>query len=267
MRPLNLARRPFRNERLQTLGVSAAAVLLMGLTAWHAVVVRNLLPRRTSALHQEVAELEKKLEHFRNERRSIRVTVPEKRTLAQWTRVKELVDQRLFSWTDLFASLEEVIPDGVRLVSVVPKVVKGEVEINISAMVRTNDDGWEFYRVLEDHAEFSDVYPTEEAETGLFVYKMSYRSSASWRAARAAALEAAVAAKAKAEAEGGATGGVAGPGGGGPGGGGAGPGRAGPGGAGPGGASSGGGSGGTGGGAGRVGAKAAVRDPMQVSRP
>lgn len=193
MRPLNLARRPFRNERLQTLGVVTAALVLVGLTAWQALVVRDLLPRRTSALHQEVTELEKKLEHFRNERRSIRVAVPEPRTLAQWARVKELVDQRMFSWTDLFASLEEVIPDGVRLVSIAPSVVKGDVKIGISAMVRTPDDGWEFVRVLQDHPEFSDVYPTSEAESGRFSYTMTYRSSAPWKAARAAALEVAAA--------------------------------------------------------------------------
>ena len=190
MRPLNLARRPFRNERLQTLGVGLAAVFLLGLTVWHALVVRNLLPRRTSALHQEVAALEKKLERFRTERRTSRVPLPEARTLAQWTRAKELVDRRLFSWTDLFASLEDVIPDGVRLVSITPRVEKGEVEITLAAMVRTPDDGWEFVRVLQDHPEFSNVYPTSEAESGLFNYKMVYRSSAEWRTTRAAALEA-----------------------------------------------------------------------------
>jgi Tfp pilus assembly protein PilN len=188
VRPLNLARRPFRNERLQTLAVGVAAVALVGLTVWHALVVRDLLPRRTSAQHREVAELEKKLQSLRDKRRSIRVVVPETRTLAQWARVKELVDRRMFSWTDLFASLEEVIPDGVRLVSIAPKVEKGDVEIAISAMVRTPDDGWEFVRVLQDHPEFSNVYPTSEAESGLFNYKMGYRSSAPWRAKRAAAM-------------------------------------------------------------------------------
>jgi Tfp pilus assembly protein PilN len=191
VRPLNLARRPFRNERLQTLGVGVAAVVLVGLTVWHALVVRDLLPRRTSALHNEVAELEKKLKSLREERRSIRVAVPEARTLAQWARVKELVDRRMFSWTDLFASLEEVIPDGVRLVSIAPKVEKGDVELAISAMVRTPDEGWEFIRVLQDHPEFSNVYPTSEAESGLFNYKMGYRSSSALRAKRAAALAAA----------------------------------------------------------------------------
>jgi Tfp pilus assembly protein PilN len=182
------------------LGVGIAAVVLAGLTVWHALVVRDLLPRRTSALHNEVAELEKKLRALREKRRDIRVTNPEPRTLAQWTRVKELVDRRMFSWTDLFASLEEVIPDGVRLTSIVPRVEKGEVEITLSAMARTPDDGWDFVRRLQDHPEFSNVYPTSEADTGLFTYKMAYRSSAPWRAARAAAVAAEAAAeKAKVE--------------------------------------------------------------------
>jgi Tfp pilus assembly protein PilN len=181
------------------LAVSTAAAVLVGLTVWHGLVVRDLLPRRTSALHQEVAALEKKLERFQNERRSMRVAVPEARTLAQWNRVKGLVDQRMFSWTDLFSSLEEVIPDGVRLTSIAPTVEKGQVEIVMAAMVRTPDDGWEFVRVLQNHPEFSEVYPTNEAETGMFGYKMAYRSSAPWRAARAAALEAAAAEKANVE--------------------------------------------------------------------
>lgn len=191
MRPLNLAQRPFKNERLQALSVGVAAVVLVALTAWQAFVVRKLLPRQTSSLHQEVSSLEQKLERFRDERKRIPATRPDVRTLAQWARVKGLVDQRMFSWTDLFASLEEVIPDGVRLTSIAPRTDKGEVEITLTAMVRSPDDGWEFVRVLEDHPEFSNVYPTSEADTGVFSYKMTYRSSAPWRAARIAAAEAA----------------------------------------------------------------------------
>ena len=174
MKPLNLASQPFRNERLGEALFAAGSVALLALTAWHALVIRDLLPARTSALHQEVAALDAERARLRQEGRDRRTETPPAPVLAQWTLVKDLVDRRAFSWAGLFASLEQVIPDDVRLNSLPPAVRKGQVELQVSATVRNASAGWEFVRALEESEEFYDVYPTSEAERE-FEYKMRYR--------------------------------------------------------------------------------------------
>jgi Tfp pilus assembly protein PilN len=174
MKALNLAERPFRNERLPAAGFAAAAALLIVLTTWHAVVIRNLLPARTSERHREVAALESELARLQQEARTLKTDTPPAATLAQWSLVKEIVDRRAFSWTGLFLRLEELIPMGVRLTSISPSVHKGQVELDVDAVVRSREAGWDFVRVLEDGGDFYDVYPKSESGNE-FKYGIRYR--------------------------------------------------------------------------------------------
>ena len=145
------------------------------MTVWHAVVIRNLLPARTSERHREVAALEAELRRSSaSEARTLKTETPPAATLAQWNLVKDLVDRRAFSWTGLFARLEQVIPKDVRLTSISPSVRKGQVELDVDAAVRSREAGWEFVRVLEDGGDFDDVYPRSESGNE-FRYGIRYR--------------------------------------------------------------------------------------------
>jgi Tfp pilus assembly protein PilN len=177
MRALNLAGRPFRNERLAATGFAAAALLLVALTVWHAVVIRNLLPNRTSVRHQEVAVLETELANLSREARTLKTETPPAATIAQWNLIKEIVDRRAFSWTGLFARLEQLMPMGVRVTAISPSVKKGQVELTVEATVRSREAGWEFVRALEGGGDFYDVYPTSEAGNE-FRYGIRYRPRA-----------------------------------------------------------------------------------------
>jgi len=174
VKALNLAQHPFRNERLGATAFAAAAAVLGGVTLWHAVVIRQLLPARTSERHEEVAALEAEATRLAGEARNLKTEAPPGPTLAQWNLVKDLVDRRVFSWTGLFARLEQVIPDGVRLTAVSPSVVKGQVELDVEAAVRSREAGWEFVRVLEAGGDFHGVYPKRE-HGDQFTYVIRYR--------------------------------------------------------------------------------------------
>jgi Tfp pilus assembly protein PilN len=189
VRAANLARRPFRNERLRNVLFALAAVAILGISVKHAFVVRRLLPGRTSALHAEVAGLEAEAARLRAEQASLRGVTPDPRAVARWTVVKDLVDRRAFSWTGLFTRLEERLPTGARLVSITPTVQKGEIVIEVQAMVRSPEVGWQFMRALEEGGDFNSVFPLNEGENGEFRYTMRYRPRA---AAPAAAPTAAV---------------------------------------------------------------------------
>ena len=76
MKALNLAQRPFRNERLAATAFGAAAAVLIALTLWHAIVIRDLLPARTSERHREVAALEAEATKLDTEARTLKTEPP-----------------------------------------------------------------------------------------------------------------------------------------------------------------------------------------------
>jgi Tfp pilus assembly protein PilN len=155
--PLNLASRPFRNERLPALAFAVASLLLLALTARHALVLRQVLPARTAALEQEVRALDQQIDQLRMEAASLRGPRPDSALVAQWALIRGLVDQRAFSWTDLLGILEEVLPAGVRLVSIAPSVKEGQLQLDLSAVARKAEDGFDFMRALQQRKEFHDV--------------------------------------------------------------------------------------------------------------
>ena len=176
--PLNLASEPFRNERLPALALALATGLLLIVTLVHAVAIWRLLPGRTSARHQEVAALEAELLLLRKQAQEARPAKPEPAVLAQWALVRDLVDKRTFSWTELCSRLEEVLPPGVRLVAIAPTAKGGEISLELDAVARTAEEGIGFVRVLQERSEFDDVYPrsSDRREQGIgFRYAMRYK--------------------------------------------------------------------------------------------
>lgn len=178
-RRLNLASQPLRNETLPGLLVGAACVLVLAGTARHAWVVRALLPAQTSARDKEVAALEAEVDQLRAEGPALLAQRTEPAALKEWSQLKEMVDRRALGWTELFAQLEEVLPRNVRLVSIAPHVEKGEVKLELSAVARSPEDGFEFLRRLEARGGFADAVPTgvSEAPNGAgseFRYTMRY---------------------------------------------------------------------------------------------
>jgi Tfp pilus assembly protein PilN len=176
VKPLNLASQPFRNETLPAVLLVLGAVVLAAVTAQHGLTIRRVLPDRTSAVHREAAALEAEAARLREESRALRVTRPDPAVLAQWTLLKDLVDQRAFSWTGLFSDLEEALPPGVRLISISPEVEKGVMRLDLLAVARSYEQGIELIRILEDRPEFEDVLPvTRDAEVeARFRYEMRY---------------------------------------------------------------------------------------------
>jgi hypothetical protein len=179
---LNLASRRLRNERLPVLGFGLACAALMAITVQHALVIRRLLPSQSSALHKEVASLEEEAARLRKESADLRGGPrPEKARIEEWQLVKDIVDRRVFRWTQLFARLADTLlasPE-VRLTGVAPSVKKGTVTLEVDAAVKSLDAGLAFIQQLEQRPEFQDVYPkTVGSKQGtseeVFGYTMLY---------------------------------------------------------------------------------------------
>ena len=175
--PLNLAREPLRNERLPTLLLAVGCAVLLGVSAHHALVARDLLPERTSGVDGELVRLEQELAQLRRESEELKGRSASAETLQEWAAVRALVYQRAFSWSGLLGSLEEVTPADVRLTSIAPAGSEGEVELQLRAVGRTVEAGLGFLEVLQGREEFREPFLESVAETddGVeFEYSVGY---------------------------------------------------------------------------------------------
>jgi hypothetical protein len=117
---------------------------------------------------------------------------PEKARVEEWQLVKDLVDERVFRWTQLFAHLAKTLPSDVRLSAITPSVRKGVVSLDIEADVKSLDSGLAFIQRLEEQPEFQDVFPKSVASSPVgggqrFTYGMLYLPEADAVAAAGAA--------------------------------------------------------------------------------
>jgi Tfp pilus assembly protein PilN len=156
--PLNLARLPFRNERLPTLLLAVGCAALVLLTARHALAVRDLLPGRVGDVEAKVVAIEQEIDVLRTEAAELRQVQAAPAALKEWAAVKELVDRRAFSWTTLFAALEKALPPGVKLVSIAPKPAGRAVELTLSATGRSVEDALALLQSLQHASGFEGAF-------------------------------------------------------------------------------------------------------------
>ena len=183
MRPLNLASRPFRNERLPKVLLAYASLMVFALTVFHGFAIARLLPGSTSKLAQEVNALEEEGRKLRDETSRLRSAKPDPADAARWAILKELVDRKVFSWTRLLSILEELLPESVRLVNVSPQVSKGQFELKLRAVVTSDEDSYELMRALEERPEFMGVSPQVRSQSQgdqviTYTYTMKYNPAA-----------------------------------------------------------------------------------------
>ncbi len=156
--PLNLARRPLRNERLPTLLLTLALALLVLLSLRHAVLAGQLRRGGARDVEGEVVALDREVERLRRESVELQRTSVPRARLEEWTSLKELVDRRVFSWTGLFAALEAALPPRVRLVSVAPAAGEGPMLVSLEAVGRDVDDAIALLKALQKSASFEGAF-------------------------------------------------------------------------------------------------------------
>ena len=156
--PLNLARRPFRNERLPTLVLAVSCVALALLTARHVVVARDLLPGRARDVASQVVAFEKEIAALRAESSELLLLEASPAALKEWAAVAGLVDRRAFSWTGLLGALEGALPPGVKLVSISPQTKAGRTELTLTAVGRRTEDALALLQSLQAHGGFEGAF-------------------------------------------------------------------------------------------------------------
>ncbi len=163
--PLNLARRPFRNERLPTLILVVSLVLLAALSVRHAIVARDLRPGGAGDIEGQVVALETETARLHREAADLGTVSAPSGAIEEWAVLRELVDRRAFSWTGLFAALEQALPPGIRLVSVSPGTKSGQMTLTLVAVGRGVDDALALPKALAAQGEFQDPFLQSYSES------------------------------------------------------------------------------------------------------
>lgn len=76
--------------------------------------------------------------------------------------LNSLIDERSFPWTDIFQSLEQTLPDGVRVVSISPKLVNGRAELKLTVGAANDQQKVRFLKAMETSKSFSNLEITSE---------------------------------------------------------------------------------------------------------
>jgi hypothetical protein len=159
---LNLATRPFYNDRVVTAGIAVVAILTAVLTAFNIVEIVSL-NNRNRELTAQAAAAEARAADLRALAAKTRQAMNQDEVSAVQVEARTanmLIDRRVFSWTDLFNRFEETLPDDVRIVAVSPQVdQQGRMLVAMTVVARSQQSRDEFIERLEETGAFWGTLP------------------------------------------------------------------------------------------------------------
>jgi Tfp pilus assembly protein PilN len=163
----NLATRPFYNERAVRMLLLVSAVILLGVTAF-TVTRLATLTRRDRALGAQTTAAESKTRELKRDVARLRSGIDARHVadISAATHEANLaIDQRAFSWTELFNRLEAALPPNVRLSAVRPVVdEEGRLTVKLTVLGRDVEGVDHYLDALEKTGAFRDLLSRKERE-------------------------------------------------------------------------------------------------------
>ncbi len=162
----NLASSPLENNRRFIAG--AATLGIIALAALFFLSVHAMRARRTNgAIRADISRLEDQIRASQREQERLRVALKDPKTVEVMNRARflnNLIEQRTFPWTKMFADLEQILPAGVRVVSISPQMDKtGRVKVMLVVSAVNDEQKVKFVRSMVSSPAFSNVRPTQES--------------------------------------------------------------------------------------------------------
>lgn len=168
MLQINLGSRPFYNVRAVQVVLGAMAALVIGLTVFNVVQIVRLGISQYR-LGASASEGEAEAERLTAEAARIRsqINPQELAVVADAAReANAIIDQRAFSWTDLFAKFEATLPPDVRITAVQPRLeTNGAFVVAVGVEARRPEDLDTFIEALEQQGGFREVLSVQERTT------------------------------------------------------------------------------------------------------
>jgi len=166
MRPvtLNLASRPFRNNTLvgSALGIVGAALILA--SAYNLYIFLGY-GSSYAQLQREQAEDRVKIASLQIEERRLVAEVRQrnfKKVFEQGKIASELIVRGAFSWTQLFNTLEAVVPPDVVMTAIRPNITTEGIVMRIEGVAKNHGALLSFETRLQQSPAFAKVFPENE---------------------------------------------------------------------------------------------------------
>jgi Tfp pilus assembly protein PilN len=160
----NLSTRPFYNVRAVQVAIGLLAAIVLILSAYNVVEIIRLTGAQQS-LGARASEYEEQAAQMRQEAAQLRAKVDPKEleiVAAAAREANTVIDQRVFSWTDLMTQFEATLPEDVRITAVSPRTDRERLIIGVAVEARTFEDLDAFVEALEETGNFRDVLPVEQ---------------------------------------------------------------------------------------------------------
>jgi Tfp pilus assembly protein PilN len=167
----NLSTRPFYNDRAVSVWLGLLAALVIGATLLNVGSVIRY-SESDSVLATQAAQDTERAAALRAEAAKLRASVDLKQVDLISTEARlanDLIDRRVFSWTELFNQFEKTLPPEVRITAVRPNVDRdGRILLMVNLVSRSVDDVNQFMENLEQTKAFTGLLTREEHvnETG-----------------------------------------------------------------------------------------------------
>lgn len=161
---VNLATRPFYNERLVSFLLGATGVIALAVALFAVQQVVALSARRTE-LRAGITADDAAAATADREAVALQHAIDARalKGLAFSTQqANALIDERTFSWTTFFGLIEQTLPDDVRVTAVAPSFDKSGVVVVMTVVARRPEDLAVFIEHLHGTGAFYDVLPRQE---------------------------------------------------------------------------------------------------------
>ncbi len=156
---LNLSTSPLESNRRFALGASVIGTI--------AIIALLVLSYRTysvwksdKALRARQDGLELQIGKLQQQRQGLSQFFENPETVQRRQRaayLNSLIQQRAFPWIKIFMDLERILPEGVRVVSIEPKLAGDTLQLTFFVGAMSDESKLKFLRALEKSPEFSHI--------------------------------------------------------------------------------------------------------------
>ena len=156
---LNLSTSPLESNRCFALGatvIGAIAILAMLVLSYRTFSVwrsDKTLRARQDTLELQITKLQQQRQGL-SEFFEYSQTVQRRQRAAY---LNSLIQQRAFPWIKIFMDLEHILPEGVRVVSIEPKLTNDTVQLTFLVGAISDESKLKFLKALEGSPEFSHI--------------------------------------------------------------------------------------------------------------
>jgi len=166
MRPIeiNLATRPFRNNTLYWAGFGSAVLALAAVSVvnvWLFLGYGSTMRRHREDL---TSNQQRREALARDERQlSVKLAKLDFKGLAQQSEfANDAIRRRIFSWTELFNRLEEVVPPAVMMIAIRPEIQAEGISVVAEGSAKDQEGLLQFEENLIRNPRFARIFPGSE---------------------------------------------------------------------------------------------------------